>query len=725
MNAVGLLPDGARIVRDEHGIPHIWATSVVDLAFAQGVEAASSRTWQLDADRRHAVGSVAALLGEVAVEWDVFARRARIAETAERAYAALDCESQDFFAAYAAGVTAAFASGATCAELVERGTAPGAWEPWTPLAVFSVNNILFSTFPDKLWRRALVDAVGEGLAALVVREPGRAPGSNAFALDGSRTVSGLPLIAGDPHRLFESPNVYAQVHLACPELDVAGFTFVGVPGVQHFAHAGPVAWAITNGMADYQDLCIETLAQEGDRVVASGPGGVETCRVVVEVIDVAGGEPIEVHCVMTPRGPVVIDERDAGGEALSLAMPSQRDGDLGLGAVLPLLRARSVADVEAAFASWVEPVNNLVVADVTGAVAHRVVGRVPVRVSGRIPGVATPPGEHDWVGRHTELPQNPLVDGAVVTANQRESEAYDAISTACAAPFRARRITERLDEREQWDASGLREVLLDDRQTAGSGLLEAIASLASHQPELVDQPGQVDQLDASPAALVAEFGDWDRHMASGSVTAARFGQVRARLVGHLVAHPAYADVPAASPHGALYDPWFSLAGRIDACLPTFFDASSAPVLSDAGIDLAALVRRSVAEVAAATTDKPWGEHHRFHPISVLERFGLPDVAPVVSGRPLPGDVDCVNASGWLAAHGVSIRGPVARYVWDLADRDAGHWAVPLGADGGLDDPHRANQFDRWLDGTLLPLLTDWAVLGSPDDARASSPTDRV
>ncbi|MEO7269269.1 MAG: penicillin acylase family protein [Knoellia sp.] len=712
MNAAGLLPDGARIVRDEHGIPHVWAETVTDLAFAQGVEAASSRTWQLDADRRHAVGSVAALLGEVAVEWDVFARRARIAETAQRAFAALDVESQDFFAAYAAGVTSAFAAGVTCAELVERGAAPGPWEPWTPLAVFSVDNILFSTFPDKLWRRALVDAVGEGLASLLVREPGRAPGSNAFALSGSRTVSGLPLIAGDPHRLFESPNVYAQVHLACPEFDVAGFTFAGVPGVQHFAHAGSVAWAITNGMADYQDLGVETLERAGGRVLAVGPEGLEDCRVAVEVIEVAGGESTEIECVVTPRGPVVIDERDSGGEALSLAMPSQRDGDLGVGAVLPLLRSRSVADVEAAFAAWVEPVNNLVAADVGGAVAHRVVGRVPVRASGRIPGVATPPGEHDWVGVHTELPQNPLVNGAVVTANQRETEAYDLISTACAAPFRARRITERLDERDTWDAKGLRAVLLDDRQTAGSAVLDAITSLVCP-----DGPGHAVELDASAAALVDELAGWDRQMCSDSVTAARFGQIRARLVGHLVAHPAYADVPAASPHGSLYDPWFSLAGRIDACLPTFFDDSSAPVLAEAGVDLAAMVRQSVLDVAAAPSDKPWGELHRFHPISVLERFGLPDVAPAVSGRPLPGDVDCVNASGWLPAHGVSIRGPVARYVWDLADRDASHWAVPLGADGDLDNRHRADQFDRWADGTLLPLLTDWAVLGNPDDAR--------
>lgn len=707
MNAADLLPDGARIVRDEHGVPHIWASTVNDLAFAQGVEAATSRTWQLDADRRHAVGSVAALLGEVALEWDVFARRARIAETAQRALASLDPESQDFFAAYAAGVSAAFAAGVTCPELTERGAAPGVWEPWTPLAVFSVNNILFSTFPDKLWRRMLVDVVGADLAGLVVREPGRAPGSNAFALSGARTVSGKPLVAGDPHRLFESPNVYAQVHLGCPEFDVAGFTFVGVPGVQHFAHAGSVAWAITNGMADYQDVCIESPVRQGDRVVALGPGGVEEeCRVVTEVIEVADADAVTVECVITPRGPVVLDETGSGGEAFSVAMPSQRDGDLGLGAVLPLLRARSVADVEAAFGQWVEPVNNLVVADSAGAVSHRVVGRVPVRASGTIPTVPTPPGEHDWVGIHDDLPRISVVNGVVVTANQRATQAYDAISAACAASFRADRISELLSERDQWDAASLRSVLVDVRQTPGSNLLDAIGLLAGDE-----------ELDVEARALVDELASWDREMSTDSATAGRFARIRARLVGHLGEHPAYAEVPAASPHGHLFDPWFNLGARLDACLPTFFDPSSAPVLAAAGIDLEGLVRRSVAEVAAELAGVSWGELHRFHPISVLERFGLPDVAPSASGEPLPGDGDCVNAAGWLAAHGVSIRGPVARYVWDLAERDDGWWAVPLGAAGDRDAVHRSDQFEPWRSGELLPLLTDWDELSEHEQKR--------
>ena len=99
--------------------------------------------------------------------------------------------------------------------------------------------------------------------ALLSRDPSYVSGSNAWAVGGARTATGQPLIGGDPHRVIESPGVYAQVRLACEDpddvFDVVGFTFPGVPGVQHFAHAGPVAWAITNAVADYQDVFEESL----------------------------------------------------------------------------------------------------------------------------------------------------------------------------------------------------------------------------------------------------------------------------------------------------------------------------------------------------------------------------------------------------------------------------------------------------------------------------------
>ena len=106
-------------------------------------------------------------------------------------------------------------------------------------------------------------------AALLCRDGPQSSGSNAWAVGGARTASGSPLIGGDPHRVLESPGVYLQVRLACEDpddpFDVAGFTFPGVPGVQHFAHAGDVAWAITNALADYQDVFEESWTTCVDR----------------------------------------------------------------------------------------------------------------------------------------------------------------------------------------------------------------------------------------------------------------------------------------------------------------------------------------------------------------------------------------------------------------------------------------------------------------------------
>ena len=57
--------------------------------------------------------------------------------------------------------------------------------------------------------------------------------SNSFALSGQHTASGLPLVAGDPHRGCEQPSVYYQAHLTCPAFDVIGLAFPGVPGFPH------------------------------------------------------------------------------------------------------------------------------------------------------------------------------------------------------------------------------------------------------------------------------------------------------------------------------------------------------------------------------------------------------------------------------------------------------------------------------------------------------------
>ena len=287
--------------------------------------------------------------------------------------------------AYVEGVNSGLHADAP--ELTELGIAPAPWEPWTPLAVFHAQHLLFAALPDKLWQHRARTELGDE-ARFLARDGAVTAGSNAWAVGGRRTASGVPLIGGDPHRVIESPGVYAQVRLACEDpddaFDVVGFTFPGVPGVQHFAHAGRVAWAITNACADYQDVFEESL----DDVVEHHE----------EVVAVRGADPVTIEVASTVRGPLFEIDRERG-RGLSLRDAATVLGDLGFEALLPLLRARTVDDVDAALDAWVEPGNNVVIADADGTVRFRNAGRVPVHPAAQRRGiVASTDPEGGWDG---------------------------------------------------------------------------------------------------------------------------------------------------------------------------------------------------------------------------------------------------------------------------------------------------------------------------------------
>ncbi|MDP3889669.1 penicillin acylase family protein [Nocardioides sp.] len=682
-----------RLFRDAWGIPHVHGDSASDVAFGQGFATARDRAWQLEIIRLSVEGATASVLGAGGVEWDRFARRSLLGATSRRAFDALGAEDRGFVTAYAEGVGAALAAGVEAPELDELGVAAQPWEPWHPLGAFLLQHILFGTFPTKLWRRQVERFLGAEAVDLL-RHEGDPAGSNAFALGGERTATGAPLVAGDPHRLFETPNVYQQAHLVCPEFDVVGLAFPGVPGVPHFGQAEGVAWAVTNAAADYQDVYVEQFARRDDEVLALGPDGWEAVRRHIETIVVRGGDDQQVEVLETDRGPVVIDEGPTVG--LSLRTPSYALGDLGFAALLPQLRARTVADVEAALAHWVEPVNNVVLADSTGTVRHRVIGRVPLRPAEHRLRPVPAAGGHGWKG-WVDLPHTDVAPvGAFVTANERASAAYDAIGDDFAAPFRHDRIASLLEPLDALSAAAAHQVLTDTSQQAGQALLAAIAALPP--------------LDPAAEALRERLAAWDRRMDAESVDAAVFVGVRDQLVRRVCAVPALAPLRGPCAHGPLFAPWFNLEVRVQAALHSWFGPAAADALARLGIDLGPLLAEALVAVAADPLTRPWGEVHRFRPLHALADAGLPAPEPEVAGRGLPGDSDAVLAAGSVPGLETCSRGPVARYAWDLSDRSRSRWAVPLGASGVTGSPHAADQFDSWLSGALLPVVTDPAHL---------------
>jgi penicillin amidase len=145
-------------------------------------------------------------------------------------------------------------------------------------------------------------------------------------------------------------------------------------------------------------------------------------------------------------------------------------------------------------------------------------------------------------------------------------------------------------------------------------------------------------------------------------------------------------------------PWLNPVERAGSALERLL-----AVLPVHGVDVAALVAEALASASPAGE---WGSTHRLHTVHSLDGTPWQDAAVrPADGTPLHGDTDCVQATVSLPGlTDLCLRGPVARYVWDLADRSASRWVVPLGADGAP-GPHAEDQTPLWAGGSLVPVPT--------------------
>ena len=688
---------GPGTYRDKWGIPHLWAETADELAFLQGLNAGTDRSWQIELERWRSEGRTAEFLGVDAIPWDRFARQTRLDDTARRCFENLDAGTQRWCGQYVAGVNQALTNGHRRGpEFEESGCEPEPWNPWTPLGVFLVHHILFSTFPNKLFRAHIARTLGDDAVNLFSIEAPVWSGSNAWAAHGSTTASGLPLIAGDPHRLMELPGVYQQIRLACPEFDAIGFAFPGVPGLPHFAHTGDTAWAITNAMADYQDLFVEELRRVsdtfGERIEARGAEAWEPVVVSSQTITVRGGEPVPVEIIETARGPVISVTPDGG--ALSLRFPARVEGRLGFEALLPLLRSRSVSEVETAFDAWVEPVNSVVTADVSGSVRHFVAGLVPQRnpANRRLPAPAFS-ARHGWEGQYVVLPRTEIQQFAV-SANDRQAGGGDTVAMEFAPAHRALRIRALLESTPgPLTVDAMRAIHMDTLLGPWPLFRSVLTGL---DPE--DLSGEAKELRS--LLLI-----WDGRMDADSHSAAVFAAWRGSMVQRLVGHSAFAPLNEPTGYSPLFGPWLSVASRIGFALETLLVRGS-----ELGINVGVEASSALEVVAleeSMLNGAAWGDRHKLLPVHVLP-------GPLASSAPtgdLSGDTGCVLCTESLpGVEDRSFRGPVARYVWDLADRRNSRWIVPFGASGTPGHQHFSDQLPLWTNGELAPVVTDWPEL---------------
>jgi penicillin amidase len=492
------------LFRDDLGIPHVRADSETALAYGQGWVTAQDRGLQVEADRMRAEERYADLAGDAGAAWDRFAARERLARTAREIYDALDRPEQEWLAAYADGVSAGLlAGGRDVPELAALPYRP--WEPWTPVGVFLAAHVLFNGFPAVLWRAHVARYLHvpgvplEQVLGLFAADAGPTSGSNAWAVHGAFTESGSPLVAGDPHRTLELPGPYQQVRLACTDpaapYDVLGFAFPGVPGIQHFGHAGSVAWGITNAAAHHVE--------------------------------------------------VVSDGADGGGaDGWHLHWPARELSDIGVASWRALLHARTAHDVADAFSRWVDPVNRVLTADSTGAVLSLTAGRVPDAADRALPAAKPADG-------YVDLPAPTPVTQVAVDANERPVTQRPAGQDGrpgsgprdlrpgreahalgwSYAPHRAERIRQLLAAASAPESPATQGRIHGDTRDLGApGLVAHLAGDAS-----------------DAAARLRAWTDAGAHVDADSTDAALYMRWRDALARRLAAHPVLA--PLHEPHG--------------------------------------------------------------------------------------------------------------------------------------------------------------------------------
>ncbi len=442
------------VVRDGKGVVRIRAATLRDLFFAQGFVHAQERLWQMEFQRRVGQGRLSEVLGEATLPQDRFLRTWGFYRAARSAYERLYPEEKEAVDAYAAGVNAFLASGASLPlEFRLLGFRP---EPWTGPDVLvwakMMSYDLSGNWEEELKRhRLLARGVSpERLLELMPPYPEDAPtvlraedlrlplkreeapsallqvapprfveASNNWVVAGSRTATGKPFLANDPHLALQAPSLWFLMALEAPGLRAMGASLPGLPGIV-IGRNDRIAWGVTNVGADVEDLyLLEEVEGRGyrykGRVVLRGAGGKDPG----EGREGGGSEgtgdglwPRDHRC---PQGP----SQDPHGPPLGEPGPG-RPHPHGLPGGEPGKKLGRISKGPGAYSA---PSQNFVYADVEGNIGYIAPGKFPIRREGHTGMVPVPGnGEWDWLGYRSpaEWPRafNPP-RGYIVTANHK------------------------------------------------------------------------------------------------------------------------------------------------------------------------------------------------------------------------------------------------------------------------------------------------------------------
>ena len=483
-----------KIYSGDYGVPHIIASNNEDMYFALGYMHAQDRLWQMDLTRRIAEGKLSEIFGSGTIKYDKLFRTIGINRFAYRWYQNISPKSKQILAAYTDGVNGFIANhiNQLPAEFDLLNYKPVPWQPEHSLMVtrmmgWDLNLAWYSDyiigelvnkvglektseiFPDssiKIFRKPIVidsaetDSLGKldslnEISSLKLKEKlalGREffrtyeryrdffnigcthMGSNSWVVSGSKSETGKPILANDPHLAFMAPSKWYEVHLKSKDMDVTGMSIAGVPGVA-IGHNNVIAWGLTNLMNDDNDFFLLDKDSADANKYRFG-NQLYTLDSMKEKINIKDSNEVYFTVKNTILGPIIsgLESRGFISEQVDNAYKNKLltfkwtgfEYSDEVDAFYRINRAKNWEEFKKGLKEFGAPAQNFIYADTSGNIGYKAAGKIPIRKTENKNDYIYPTFSNmEWTGfiDFNELPEeyNPK-QGYIVTANTNPND---------------------------------------------------------------------------------------------------------------------------------------------------------------------------------------------------------------------------------------------------------------------------------------------------------------
>ena len=704
------IKEEVEVLWDKWGIPHVYAKSIEDAYFTQGYIHAQHRLWQMETFRRLTTGELAEITGNATLDMDKHYKIIglhRIARNCvERLLKDSNNEQLHLLESYVKGVNAGIEKAKINPplEFAVLELKPREWRLEDSFKILSLIEWGLSSwnYPLELLRENLILKLGLDMADKIIPlfsgvKLEKPIGSNGWAVSPSKSESGSVLFANDPHLPLTEPPIWILIHLNCPELNVFGSSFAGLPGVI-LGHNEKIAWGCTNVSADTTDLFKLKINPENDSQYLYNSKWIDY-EIIEEPITVRDEpDPIPFKVLMTKFGPVV-EYFESDNKIYKIKLPGKyalRWSSFGANiednfeGFLEINKASNWEEFRNGTKKMTINPQNFIYGDIDGNIGHQHGGKIPSRKYGN--GAMVTPGtdeKFNWAGL---VPFEKMFSifnpkhGFIYTANYNEDIAPNGalIAQDTMGFYRQKRLKNLLQSKEKLSMEDFKNMQYDQYTEEAAEFL----------PLMLKKVKSYEQSKINPE-IISILEKWDYKLTSKSVA------------------------------GAIYKIWF--LETIKAILEPYIDKEfleaslgGCPyeldrlfkIYDDNPKDLEKLLVNTLEKTIKLLTEKfssdynkwEWGKLHKLtlvHPASLVD-----DAAKALNVGPfkIGGDLNTLNNGYFDPLTYDAIAGPSYRQIHDLSDWDKSIGIIPGGQSGLPFHKHYKDLMKSYVRGKYIPFL---------------------